>query len=230
MSPFLFVHICAATIALLAGALSMTVRKGSGWHAAAGNVYFVSMLTMAACGAYIAAFLHPIMLNVVVSLLTIYLVSTSWRAARRREGTIGTFDTAAMLFALAVGLFGVISGWRTAARPEAAMLGRFCMFFGTVALLCAAADVRMLVRGGFTGARRIARHLWRMSFSFLIAMFSLYPGQGRLFPKSLRATNLLFVPHILIVGSIVFWMYRMSRRKRAEREEKPAAPLVAARA
>ncbi len=34
--------------------------------------------------------------------------------------------------------------------------------FGSVALLFAAGDVRMLVRGGISGAQRIARHLWRM--------------------------------------------------------------------
>jgi hypothetical protein len=35
-------------------------------------------------------------------------------------------------------------------------------FMGSVMLLAAAGDVRMLVRGGVFGTKRIARHLWRM--------------------------------------------------------------------
>jgi len=33
-------------------------------------------------------------------------------------------------------------------------------------LLAAAGDIRMLVRGGVFGAKRIVRHLWRMCFGF----------------------------------------------------------------
>jgi len=42
-------------------------------------------------------------------------------------------------------------------------------FMGSVMLLAGAGDVRMLVRGGVLGAKRIARHLWRMCFGLFIA-------------------------------------------------------------
>jgi hypothetical protein len=35
-------------------------------------------------------------------------------------------------------------------------------FMGSVMLVAAAGDVRMLVCGGVLGAKRIARHLWRI--------------------------------------------------------------------
>ena len=43
-----------------------------------------------------------------------------------------------------------------------------CFVFGFLALLCAAGDVRMLLRGGVFGAHRIVRNLWRMCFALLI--------------------------------------------------------------
>lgn len=42
--------------------------------------------------------------------------------------------------------------------------------FGALALLSAAGDVRMLVRGEVSGTNRIVRHLWRMSVAFFIAV------------------------------------------------------------
>src|SRR5258708_7416248 len=47
-------------------------------------------------------------------------------------------------------------------------------FMGSVMLLAAAGDIRMLVRGGVLGAKRIARHLWRMCFGLFIAAGSFF--------------------------------------------------------
>jgi hypothetical protein len=49
-------------------------------------------------------------------------------------------------------------------------------------LLAAVGDVRMLARGGITGARRIGRHAWRMSFGLFIATGSFFLGQQQVFP------------------------------------------------
>src|SRR5687768_5331977 len=109
LMPFLLVHICSAIIALLSGFMAMAFRKGSGLHGAAGTVFFVSMISMCSCGWVIAAFLRPNMLNVVVSMLTLYLVSTAWRAARKREGGTSRFDAVALLFVSGVAATAFIS-------------------------------------------------------------------------------------------------------------------------
>ena len=215
--PLLLLHISCATVGLLSGFMAMAFRKGSGWHGAAGTVFFVSMLGMSASGAYIAMFLRPIMINVVAALLTFYLVSTAWSAAKRREGGTSIFDKGAFLFAMGVGVAGVAFGFEATNSPKGMKDGVPAVayfIFGSVALLCAVSDVRMLVRGGVVGAQRIARHLWRMSVALLIATLSLYPGQARLFPRSLRQTNLLSVPAVLLIGAMLIWLYRVSVRKR----------------
>ena len=84
-TTLLLVHICSATVGLLSGFMAMAFRKGSNWHGAAGTVFFVSMLLMSSSGAYIAAFLKPVAINVVAATLTFYLVSTAWRAAKKRD-------------------------------------------------------------------------------------------------------------------------------------------------
>lgn len=213
----LIVHICGATIGLLSGYTAMVLRKGSGWHGAAGTVFFVSMLTMSSTGGYIAAFFSPNMLNLMVSTLTFYLVATSWRAARQRTGGRNAFDFGALLVVLTVGVTGIVSGFEAVNSPTGTkdrMPAPAYFVFGVIALLCTSSDVRMLVRGGAVGARRIARHLWRMCLALLIATFSLYPGQAKLFPMWIRQTNLLWIPHLLLIAAMFYALYRVSLRKR----------------
>jgi hypothetical protein len=202
---------------MLSGFMAMSFRKGSGLHGAAGTVFFVSLLSASAAGGYIAAFLHPSSGNIMGSTLTFYLVATAWVAAKRRDGKAGIFDLGALLFPLGIVGAGATWGFEAASSPTGSKDGYapgFYFVFGAIALLFAASDVRMLVRGGVFGAKRIARHLWRMCVALLFATLSFYPGQARLFPKWLKETNLLYVPAVLLVGAMLFWLYRVSVRKR----------------
>lgn len=228
--PLLLLHICAAVVGLLSGFMAMALRKGSSWHGAAGTVFFVSMLTMSSSAVYIATFIHPIMINVVAGSLTFYLVSTARRAAKHREGGIGMFDRAALVFALGVLVAGFVFGLQALGSPKGTKDGiPFIVYFifGSVALRCAISDVRMLRRGGAVGAQRIGRHLWRMSGALLIATLSFYPGQAKLIPMWLRETNLLFVPHVLLIGSMIFWGVRMRGRRRMQEKTPPPSFLYA---
>lgn len=216
-SALLLLHICAAVVALLSGFLSLAFRKGSGFHRAAGTLFFMSMLTMASTATFLAAFIKPNAVNLLVSLLTLYLVGTAWRAGRKREVGNDRFDLAALLFILAVAVFGVISGLDAAGNPRGMKDGMpaFLYFmFGTIALVCGINDIRMVRRGGLFGNQRIARHLWRMCGALLIATISFFPGQARQLPEWLRESGLLVLPHLFLVGSMIFWRYRYRTRKR----------------
>lgn len=217
LKTVLLVHVCCAAVGLMSGFLAMSLRKGSGLHGAAGTLFFVSMLTASGAGATIAGFLRPNSANTMGSTLTFYLVATAWVAAKRRDGKPGLFDVGALLFALAISAAGATWGIQAVSSQTGSKDGYpapFFFIFGSVALLFALSDVRMLLRGGVFGAKRIARHLWRMSMGLLFATLSFYPGQGRLFPRWLRETNLLNVPAVLLVGAMLFWLYRVSVRKR----------------
>jgi len=45
--PILIIHICGGVIGLLSGVAAVSFRKGSPRHRKAGNIFFISMLTMA---------------------------------------------------------------------------------------------------------------------------------------------------------------------------------------
>jgi uncharacterized membrane protein len=214
-STFLMIHITGAVFGLLSGYLAIVLRKGSGLHRAAGSVFFVSMICMTSSAAFISSFLQPRVLNVIVSLFTLYLVVTAWSAARRRRENVGTFDLGAFLFVTIVGAGSVTVGFQALADPAGmrdGMPALIYFIFGTAALLCATSDARMLLRRSLAGTQRLRRHLWRMSLALLIASLSLYPGQATLFPLPWRETNLLLVPHVLLVGSMLFWMARYRSR------------------
>jgi hypothetical protein len=234
LMPLILLHVSSAAVALLSGFMAMAFRKGSGLHGAAGTVFFVSMLSMSGLGAFIAAFLRPNNGNVMGGTLAFYLVATGWMAARRRDREVGIFDWSALLVALAIGAAGATWGIQAATSQIGLKDGYppFLYFiFASVALLFVASDVRMIVRGGVFGAKRIARHLWRMCFALLFATLSFYPGQARLFPKWLRETNLLNVPAVLLVGAMLLWLYRVSVRKRVPHDrvipaQHPAEEIV----
>src|SRR5688500_7539795 len=174
----LILHVCAATVGLLAGFSAMIFRKGSGLHAAAGTVFFVAMILATGAGAYLAAFgPRPNTGNVLGSTLTLYLVVTAWVAAKRREGKPGLFDVSALLFGAAIAGLGATWGFQAASSPtgfKSVYPAAFYFVFGSIALLFAASDVRMLARRGVFGAKRIARHLWRMCMALFFVVVSLY--------------------------------------------------------
>jgi len=78
---------------LLSGAAAMSFRKGSRGHGLAGNVFFVSMMTMAGCGALMAVLKHQTT-NIFGGLLTLYPVSTAWATVRRRQEANRIYDWA----------------------------------------------------------------------------------------------------------------------------------------
>lgn len=203
-SPILVIHICAGLVGLLSGAAAMSFRKGSRRHGLAGNIFFVAMLVMGSSAAYLG--------NVFGGLFVCYLVTTAWLTARRREGETSLFDWGPLVFAFVMGVLTLTAGIEAAGSPEGSLNGvpaGMLFFLGSVALLAAAGDVRMLVRGGVFGTQRIARHLWRMCFGLFIATGSFFLGQQQVFPAFLRGTKILFLLAILPLILMIVWLIRV---------------------
>jgi len=232
--PLVLFHIGAGALGLLSGATAASLRKGSRRHGVAGTVFVVSMLSMSASGATVAL-LDPdgAVLNVLMGLLTFYLVATAWWTAHRRQGRILLFDWGALLvvWAVAAGLAGY--GWAAATSPAGTKDGigpGFYLFFAAVALLAGALDLRRIEAGGVIGAPRIARHLWRMCAALFIAVTSLFLGQPQVFPDALRASGLLVVPSVLVVVLLIFWLIRVLFTKAFQRPVSPRPKVVVERA
>jgi uncharacterized membrane protein len=208
--PLLVFHISGGIIGLLSGAVAMVCRKGLRGHRIAGDVFVVSMLVMGACGSILALMKHQIN-NVFGGVLTFYMISTAWLAGRRRDG-VGIFDWAAtaMAFGIATGMFTL--GMRVVkgidAQQENVPLAMY-FIMGAIPLLAAVGDIRVLVRGGISGKHRLARHLWRMCFGLFIASGSFFLGQQQVFPESWRGSPLFFIPALLPLVLLIFWLCRV---------------------
>ncbi|HEY6842745.1 MAG TPA: hypothetical protein VI391_01140, partial [Thermoanaerobaculia bacterium] len=111
-------HVYSAVIGIIAGGVAMIVRKGSGLHRAAGDVFTIAMLCMAGAGAFIAAFLKPNVGNVMGGTLTFYLVGTAWIAGRRREKLTGALDYIALLMTTAIAAAEITFGIQAKLSPN----------------------------------------------------------------------------------------------------------------
>src|SRR5678815_1942852 len=85
--------------------------------------------------------------------------------------------------------------------------------FGTVGTLAGASDIRILRSGPLKGASRIARHLWRMTFALFIAALSFFIGQAKVIPKPIRITPLLMTPVLVVLVTMLYWLWRVRIRK-----------------
>ena len=223
-SPILVAHICAGTVGLLSGTAAMSFRKGSPRHMLAGKVFVASMLTMGALAVYLAITRHQPN-NIGGGILTVYLIGTAWLTARRTDGETSRFDWVALLIPLALGILLWMNGIkvvRSGARSQGGVPAGMMFFMGSICLLAAAGDVRMLVRGGVLGAKRIARHLWRMCFGLFIAAGSFFLGPsnrplrllstvglGKYLSTALFSTTLYLVLTLLPLILLIFWLVRV---------------------
>jgi hypothetical protein len=223
-SPILIVHICGGSLGLLSGTAAMTFRKGSPRHVLAGKVFVASMLTMAVFAVYLAITRHQPN-NIGGGILTFYLIGTAWLTAKRRDGETNRFDWIVLLVPLALGILTWMNGikvLRSGASSEDGVPVGMSFFMGSVMLLAAAGDVRMLVRGGVAGTKRIARHLWRMCFGLFIASGSFFLGPsnrplrllstvgiGKYLSPAIFSTTLYLILTLLPLILLIFWLVRV---------------------
>ena len=226
-SPILLIHILGGTLGLLTGTAAMLFRTGSPQHILAGRVFVVSMLTMATGAAYLGV-VRSQPGNVTGGIFTFYLVATAWLTARRGDKQTSRFDWVALLIPLAVGIYtwrgGILVLLSGRTSFEGVPVGMM-FFMGSICLLAATGDVRMLLRGGISGTRRIARHLWRMCYGLFTAAGSFFLGPsnrplrllsaiglGKHLPQGLLSIGPYLVLTILPLVMLIFWLVRIRFR------------------
>jgi uncharacterized membrane protein len=213
ITPILIAHMSCGVIAILSAITALCVRKGSPIHRAAGSIFVVAMLIGASSAAWLGYHAEPQDFgDVVAGVLTVYLVSTAWVAAKRSDKETGLFEIAAFLIVAAGATASYIQTSMAVANGTALLGGVPGYIFAGVAGLAAAFDLSVILRGGLAGRQRIARHLWRMLLGFFIAAGSFFPGQLHLFPEAVREVEpviILFIPAFTIIALMFFWLARV---------------------
>lgn len=210
MSPALILHVSAGCLAILAGAVAVSVRKGGRRHRRFGVAFVVAMIVMGTFATYLSIVRQPG--TIPGGVLAGYLVVTAWMVVRRPEATVGRFDVLAMLVALACAATEFIFGLLASTNASAHFLGYSAPIFyvfGSIAAFAAIGDARMIRNGGISGSQRIARHLWRMCFALFLATGSFFLGQQKVMPAFVRGSPVLVVLGLAPLALMLFWWLRI---------------------
>jgi hypothetical protein len=80
------------------------------------------------------------------------------------------------------------------------------------------------------GARRLARHLWRMCFALFIAagsFFSIRERVAKILPEPFTTAPMRVLPILLVFGAMFYWLWRVRGRSvaavRATVRQKPGS-------
>jgi hypothetical protein len=223
-SPILILHIAGGLTASVAGFIALFVRKGGRLHRKSGDVFVISMLFMAAAGAY-AAVIKSQPVNVIAGVFTFYLVASAWLTMRRRPNETGRMEAGLLLLALSAGAGAAFLAWQASHMAKRGGPAPYVVF-GLITFLSASGDIRMLIRGGIAGAQRLVRHVWRMGFALFIATGSFFLGmagdpvmrrvglRATLFTAEVRKTRLPLVPVLIVVALTIFWLFKVKLSKR----------------
>ena len=225
------IHIVSGVIAIMSGFVAVFAVKGMTVHRKSGIIFVYSMIVLAFTGAVIAA-LQQGTVSVIGGSLAIYLVVTAMLTVQRRVPKFHWIDAVATTVGIAIGGLSVkvgIDGLNSPGGTVDGIPAGMVFLFATVALLGGVGDIRVMVAGDLQGARRIARHLWRMCFALFIASGSFFLGQAQVFPKPIRIFPLLAIPALLPLVLMLYWLLRVLFTKWYRRREGSFKPNLAGR-
>jgi hypothetical protein len=211
---FLVTHFGTGLVALVAGAIALSVGKGSRLHKQSGIVFTFAMIITGILASVISVYAGK---SVFGGLFVVYLVFTATTTVKTLSWSGRRVDVALMVFALLFAVLSFIDGYNTWQLPGHAKNGvpaGMILFLGTVSLLAGIGDFRMIRGGALKGTKRIARHLWRMCFGLFIATGSFFLGQMRFIPAPIRFVPLMFALGVAPLVILLYWMWRIRLRRR----------------
>jgi hypothetical protein len=213
MQTLLPFHVVAGVLGLVTGAAALSATKGATLHRRSGLVFVYAMVGMAGSGVAMALWDGPDA-NAIGGLTAAYLVITALTTVRPVTPASRRLDLGATLLGLSVGLTSLVLAFVSLSSGGAidGVPAPIFVMFAAVGLLGGAGDVRIMRSGALRGARRLARHLWRMCWALWIAVASFFLGQAEVLPEAIRIPGLLALPVVTVVVVMVYWLWRVRVR------------------
>lgn len=211
MSLILPIHVTAGLIAIISGAIAMVVVKGLRIHRKSGMVFVWAMCVMAGTSLFVAADRDQ-WANFMQGILAFYMVVTGYLAVQPMDPTRRRWEVASLVFALGIVGTYIVFGLAAANSPTGTFSHfppMFYVIFGSIALMGAIGDVRLLRGSALRGGPRLVRHLWRMCFSMFIAAGSFFLGQPQAFPKPIDGILLRALPVLAVILTMAYWWWRI---------------------
>ena len=210
----LVTHFGVALIALAAGTIALVVAKGGRLHKQSGIVFACAMIITGILASVLSAYEGK---SVIGGLFVCYLVFTATTTVKPFSWAGPGVDITLMIFAFAAATMLFAQGvvvWQKPHHMVAGVPAGMIFFLGTVCLLAAIGDLRMIRGGALRGTRRLARHLWRMCFGLFVATGSFFFGQVKFIPAPLRIMPLLSALGVAPLVILLYWMWRVRLRRR----------------
>lgn len=211
-STILIFHIVTATIGLVAGAIALFSKKGTTLHKNSGKFFAAGMVMIGTAGATLAYMINRPE-TLITGIMMIYLVGTATAAIKRKENETGLFEISALALAISTAIAASYFGY-AASNGEIQLTGRtpagFYYFQATLLAFFSTLDIRVIIRGGVSGAQRIVRHVWRMCLALLIAVTAIFLGNTHIFSDVIRNSNILFAPSLIVIVLMIYWMIRVT--------------------
>ncbi|MDJ0751777.1 MAG: hypothetical protein QNJ11_19995 [Woeseiaceae bacterium] len=201
------VHFPTGAVAIAAAIAALCYPKGSPKHRKAGQVFTIAMLVMLVSGG-IAGAIKQSPEDVFLAALVVYTVFTAWLTVRRRQPAIGTLEYLALAYIVVYGLAALTIGslWGKVVGPGV------YTFDASMALLFAVGDIRNIRLQGQSHAQRLARHVWRISFSIVWAALAFSDKIVKILDSTIeQMPYMVAIPVVLVLCLMFYWLFRVYR-------------------
>jgi len=218
MHTLLPIHIAAGGLAIVLGAVALSVKKGGTVHRRSGMLFVYAMLVMGFTATIMELLKTPTGPNARAGFLVAYFVGTALTTVRPASRWTRAIDGAALLVAVVLALYSMVGAVTIFNLPGRVYNGipfAAPLMIGTVLSLAIAGDVRILRSGLRRGGPRLARHLWRMCFALFIAagsFFSIRSRVARILPEPFTTGPMRALPILLLFGAMVYWLWKVRRK------------------
>ena len=219
----LSVHIVAGGLAIILGAVALSVKKGGTTHRRAGMLFVYAMVVMGVTASILEYLKSAAATNLVAALMSVYFVGTALTTVRPVSRWTRVINVAALVVAAGLALVSILGGVKGVNTPGLSSggvpfrtIGVMSFILGAVLLLAAAGDVRIMRSGLPKGGRRLARHLWRMCFALFIAagsFFSIRERVAKILPEPFTTGWMRALPILLLFGAMFYWLWRVRSRR-----------------
>ena len=199
------IHFPAGSVAILAAIAAFYHPKGSSRHKKAGQAFTFAMLIMLISGG-IAAALKGSADEVFLAALVSYTVFTAWLTVRHHKPAIGVLEYLALAYIVFFGLaaLSIDPEWDKVKEP-----GNY-IFNAAMALVFAIGDIRNILLKGMSQAHRLARHIWRISFSLVWAALAFGDKIIKMLDSTIdQMPYVVVIPASVVLGMMFYWLLRV---------------------
>ena len=217
------IHIAAGGLALVLGAIALSVKKGGTIHRRSGMLFVYAMILMGITASILEFLQRAAPANIVAALLSLYFVGTALTTVRPVSRWTRLIDAVALTVALGLALVMILGGIKNVSSPDLSpggvpfrTIGVMSFILAAALLLAAAGDVRIMRFGAPRGGARLARHLWRMCFALFIAagsFFSIRERVATILPEPFTTAPMRALPFVLLFGAMFYWLWRVRGRR-----------------